>query len=100
MSNDAADVPSLTLRVLEKIQLELVGLRGDVREVKGEIVDMKGDISEIKGELVDMNRELKQLNGRFDNSLGFVGRDVADLKVRVTAVEQHLGLPRTPKRRQ
>ena len=73
--SDPTDVPSLTLRVLEKIQAELVGLRGDMGDVK---------------------TELKVLNTRFDHFLTFVGKDVQDLKARVAAVEQHIGLKQTP----
>ena len=65
MANE--DIPSLTLRVLENIQAELVGLRGDVQELRGEV---------------------HTLNDRFDHFLSFVGRDVQDLKARVTALEQ------------
>ena len=54
------DIPSLTLRVLERIQAELVALRGDVQV----------------------------LSDRFDQFLTFVGRDVQDLKTRVSALEQ------------
>jgi len=64
------DIPSLTLKVLENIQAELVGMRG-------EIVGMRGDV--------------QSLNTRFDHLLGFVGRDVQNLKDRLTAVEHHLG---------
>ena len=75
------EIPSLTLRVLENIQATLV-------EVKGEIVEMKGEIVEMKGEIVEMKDEIKILNERFDHFLGFVGRDVQDLKQRVMALEQ------------
>ena len=61
------DIPSLTLRVLEKIQAELVGLRGDVNGLRGEV---------------------HTLNDRFDHFLTFVGRDIQDLKTRVTTLEQ------------
>ncbi len=67
------DVPSLTLRVLERIQAELVGMRG-------EIVAMRGDIAGLRD-------EVHTLNDRFDHFLTFVGRDVQDLKTRVTALE-------------
>ena len=72
MTND--DVPNLTLRVLEKIQNELVGMRT-------EIVGMRGD-------LVGLRDEVHTLNDRFDHFLTFVGRDVQDLKMRVSALEQ------------
>ena len=75
------DIPLLTLRVLERIQAELV-------DMKGEIVEMKGEIVQVKG-------ELKLLGARFDHFLGFVGRDVQDLKARMTVVEDHLGIGRT-----
>lgn len=64
------DIPSLTLRVLERIQADLAGLRSE------------------------MKSELTLLNTRFDHFLGFVGGDVQDLKSRMTAVEDHLGLTR------
>ncbi|MBA3394781.1 MAG: hypothetical protein H0T89_19195 [Deltaproteobacteria bacterium] len=74
MSTTSNDIPSLTLRVLENIQGELVGLRGDVQV---------------------LSDRFQGLNDRFDHFLGFVGRDVQDLKVRVAALEQH-NLPRQP----
>lgn len=78
MANE--DVPSLTLRVLERIQAELVGMRG-------EIVAMRGDISGMRGELHELRDEVHILNDRFDHFLTFVGRDVQDLKMRVSALE-------------
>lgn len=72
MTNE--EIPSLTLRVLEKIQAELVGIRGEVK-------DLRGDVQELRG-------EVHVLNDRFDHFLTFVGRDVQDLKARVTALEQ------------
>ena len=63
----ADDIPNLTLRVLERIQTELVGLRTDVQGLRGDV---------------------QTLNDRFDHFLTFVGRDVQDLKVRVSALEQ------------
>lgn len=63
MSNE--DIP--TLRVLERIQAELVGLRGDVQV---------------------LNNKVDTLNDRFDHFLNFVGRDIQDLKTRVTKLEQ------------
>jgi len=68
------DIPSLTLRVLEKIQTELVGLRGDVGGLRGEVRELR--------------EEVHVLNDRFDHFLTFVGRDVQDLKTRVTKLEQ------------
>ncbi len=68
------DVPSLTLRVLEKIQAELVGMRAEIVGVRGEIVGLRD--------------EVHTLNDRFDHFLTFVGRDMQDLKMRVSALEQ------------
>jgi hypothetical protein len=62
------DIPSLTLRVLDRIQTDLVGLRGDVQ---------------------GLHSRFDRLNDRFDHFLTFVGRDVQDLKTRVTNLEQH-----------
>ena len=68
--SDRDDIPSLTLRVLERIQADISGMRGDISEMKGEV---------------------RLLNTRFDHFLEFVGRDVQDLKTRVTALEQARG---------
>ena len=85
--SDDRDIPTLTLRVLERIQADVAGLRTEMVEVKGEIVEMKGEIVEIKGELVDMKRDLREvkselrvLGTRFDNFLDFAGRDVTELE--------------------
>jgi len=92
--SDDRDIPTLTLRVLERIQADVAGLRtemvevkGEIVEMKGEIVEMKGEIVEIKGELVDMKRDLREvkselrvLGTRFDNFLDFAGRDVTELE--------------------
>jgi len=68
------DIPSLTLRVLQNIQGELVGMRG-------EITGLRGDVQAL-------NAKVDTLNDRFDHFLTFVGRDVQDLKMRVSALEQ------------
>jgi hypothetical protein len=67
MSATSEDIPSLTLRVLEKIQGELVSL------------NTKFDT---------LNDKVDTLNNRFDHFLTFSGRDVQDLKTRVSALEQ------------
>jgi hypothetical protein len=67
------DIPSLTLRVLQNIQTELVGMRGDV-------VGLRADVQAL-------NVKVDTLNDRFDHFLTFVGRDIQDLKIRVTALE-------------
>ena len=74
------DIANLTLRVLERIQAELVGMRGDLAEVKTELVEVKG--------------EIRIFNTRFDHFLSFVGRDVQDLKSRVSVLEDRVGIPR------
>jgi len=81
MSASSEDIPSLTLRVLERIQGELVGLRGDVQGLSTKVDTLNTRVD-------TMNTELVSLNGRFDNFLTFAGRDVQDLKVRVSALEQ------------
>jgi predicted nuclease with TOPRIM domain len=93
------EIPSLTLKVLERIQTELVGLRGDVQDVRGGLQELRGDVQdvrgglqELRGDVQDLRGEVKLLGARFDHFLEFVGRDVQDLKHRVTAVELHLGL--------
>ncbi len=82
MSTTSDDIPSLTLRVLENIQGELVGMQG-------ELVGMRGELVGMREEIVGMRGDVHGLNDRFDHFLGFVGRDVQDLKVRVAALEQH-----------
>jgi hypothetical protein len=72
------DIPSLTLRVLEKIRAELVTLRSDMNTMRG---DMNAGFAGVRA-------ELDLLNTRFDHFLAFVGKDVQDLKTRVTALEQ------------
>jgi hypothetical protein len=67
------DIPSLTLRVLQSIQTELVGLRSDVRQLDSRMGSVEA--------------ELKTLNGRFDQFLLFSGKDVSDLKERVSRLE-------------
>ena len=92
------DIPSLTLRVLERIQDELVGLRGDVGGLRGEVRALDGRMERVETELKVLNTEMKVLNNevkvlnaRFDNFLSFVGKDVQDLKERLGKVETHLG---------
>jgi hypothetical protein len=68
------DIPNLTLRVLQNIQTELVALRGDVQGLRGDVHGLRGDV--------------QILGDRFDHFLTFVGRDVQDLKLRVSALEQ------------
>lgn len=65
MSASSEDIPSLTLRVLEKIQGELVGLRGDVQGLSSKVETL--------------NTKVDTLNDRFDNFLTFAGRDAQDL---------------------
>ncbi|MBA3394782.1 MAG: hypothetical protein H0T89_19200 [Deltaproteobacteria bacterium] len=82
MSTTSNDIPSLILRVLENIRGEIVGMRG-------EIVGMRGEIVGMRDEIVGMRGEVHGLNDPFDHFLGFVGRDLQDLKVRVAALERH-----------
>ena len=89
------DIPSLTLRVLQNIQGELVGLRVDVQGVKTELQDVKAELKDVKAEVRGVKAEVHELRGdvqtlkdRFDHFLTFVGRDVQDLKTRVSALEQ------------
>jgi len=84
----AEDIPNLTLRVLEKIQTELVGLRTDVQAVRGEVKDLRGDVNALQGEVHELRGDVQTLKDRFDHFLTFVGRDVQDLKTRVSALEQ------------
>lgn len=72
------DIPSLTLRVLEKIQAELAAMREDNSTLRH---DMNAGFASLRS-------ELDLLNTRFDHFLAFVGKDVQDLKTRVTALEQ------------
>jgi hypothetical protein len=58
----ADDIPSLTLRVLEKIQTELGGLRGDVQTLRGEVQLLRGDVQTLRG-------DVQTLNERFDHFL-------------------------------
>ncbi len=102
MSASSEDIPSLTLRVLEKIQGELVSLntKFDTLNTKVDTLNTKFDTLNTKVETLNTkvdtlntrvdttNTELVSLNGRFDNFLTFAGRDVQDLKVRVSALEQ------------
>jgi archaellum component FlaC len=102
MSTKDDDIPSLTLRVLQNIQGELVGLRKDVgvlnadfRVIKDDIGSMKDDIGSMKDDIGSMKDDIRTLKGdvrtldaRFENFLTFVGRDVQDLKLRVSALEE------------
>jgi hypothetical protein len=72
------DIPSLSLRVLEKIQAELVTMREN----------MNSGFARVATELEEVRDEVRTLNTRFDHFLAFVGKDVQDLKTRVTALEQ------------
>ena len=79
------DIPSLTLKVLQGIQSELIGLRGDVRQLDTRM-------GSVETEIKSLNGEVKALNSRFDHFLTFVGKDVTDLRERVSKVEAHIGL--------
>jgi len=74
----ADDIPSLTLRVLEKIQSELAAFR-----------------EEFNGFRDEFNGFRSEVNTRFDHMLVFVGTDVQDLKTRVAVLEDHVGIRRT-----
>ncbi|MDQ3296709.1 MAG: hypothetical protein M3619_09005 [Myxococcota bacterium] len=89
MSTTSNDIPSLILRVLENIRGEIVGMRGEIVGMRGEIVGMRGEIVGMRDEIVGMRGEVHGLNDPFDHFLGFVGRDLQDLKVRVAALERH-----------
>jgi hypothetical protein len=96
------DIPSLTLGVLQNIQHELVGLRGETRGVRDEVRDLRGDVDALKvevqglrtdvggleAEVKGLRTDVDGLKGRFDNFLTFVGRDVQDLEQRVSALEE------------
>ena len=86
------EIPNLTLRVLQNIQTELVGMRAEMGGMRAEMGGMR---AEMTGMRADMNTGFDTLNTRFDHFLSFAGRDVQDLKLRVAVVEQHLGIKPT-----
>lgn len=88
MSASSEDIPSLTLRVLERIQGELVALNTKFDTLNEKVETLNTKVDTLNTRVDTTNTELVSLNGRFDNFLTFTGRDVHDLKVRVSALEQ------------
>ena len=95
----ADDIPSLTLKVLQGIQSEVVGLRGDVRQLDTHVQQLDTHVQQldtrmerVETEIKTLNGEVKAINSRFDHFLTFVGKDVTDLRDRVSKVEAHIGL--------
>jgi peptidoglycan hydrolase CwlO-like protein len=102
MSASSEDIPSLTLRVLEKIQGELVNVNTKFDRLNDKVDTLNDKVDGLNGRVDGLNERVDALNhrvdtlthgidkldGRFDHFLTFSGRDVQDLKVRVTALEK------------
>ena len=81
----------------------------DIAEIKGEITDMKSDLAglrtelhefreETRSEFVSIHHELAQINARLDHleqnygNLKGVTVEIDELRLRMTAIERHLGI--------
>jgi hypothetical protein len=45
------------------------------------------EVRQVKTEVTELKTEVTRLGGRFDHFLGFLGKEVGDLKTRVTTLE-------------
>ena len=97
MSDD--DIPNLTLRVLQNIQADMSGMRADMNGMRADMNGMRADMNAgfdgVNARVDGVNARVDTLNARFDHFLSFAGRDVQDLKLRVSVVELHLGIKPT-----
>jgi hypothetical protein len=80
----------LTIRILQAIQSELVGLRQDNRGIHGELGGIRGELAGLREDNHEIRDEIRGLSGRIDGVLRLAGRHHDDLERRVSTLEERV----------
>ncbi len=88
MSEDNSD---LTVRILQRIQNELVGMREDNQGIHAELAGLRQDNQGLRQDMHEIRDELHGMNQRIDGVLKIAGTHHEDLDRRVSALEGRVG---------
>lgn len=90
----ADETANLTLKILERLQADMTGLRGEVGGLRGEVAELRNEVGEIRNEVGELRGEVREVqldvvNLRSEMRAGFarVDREFETVRDRISRLD-------------